>query len=60
MAVVEHTLMLANTSFNFINEYHMTLVDPSYKFLSRTSERIRSAGGPVAASIVLQKLKKPI
>lgn len=58
-AVVEHTHFIANTAFNFANEYHMTLVDPSYKFLSRTTKRIRKAGGPVAPSRVLERLRKP-
>lgn len=58
-AVMEHTLFIANAAFNFANEYHMTLVDPEYKFLSRTSERIRKAGGPIASSVVHQRMKKP-
>ncbi len=59
LPIVEHTLIVANTAFNFANEYHMTLVDPGYKFLSRTNERIRKAGGPVPSAWVLQRLKKP-
>lgn len=59
IAVMDHTLMIANASYNFTNEYHMTLVDPGYKFLSRTTERIRNSGGPVAPSVVLDKLKRP-
>lgn len=58
--IAEHTLLVANAAYNFVNEYHMKLVDPGYKFLSRTSERIRKAGGPIAPSVVLQKLKKPV
>lgn len=59
LPIVEHTLLISNTAFNFAHEYHMTLVDPSYTFLSRTNARIRQAGGPVSPAAVLQRLKKP-
>jgi len=59
LPIVQHTLLIANISFNFVNEYHMKLVDPDYTFLSRTSERIRAAGGPIAPSSVLRGLRKP-